>query len=267
MALKRVLGLLVLAIGGVIAGCGPPGPPPSAIDAPPASAADLLASIRARTHSFDTARLGFQLVWRDSLAGEEQSVGVGLSYAKPGRLRARGTAAAFFTAFELVVGSEWIWLDLPRDHVTIVGPRDDPAWARLPLGPDQLLEALFADPCSDGPCPPEMRLVTEADSFVVRSEAWSLWIDARTQLPGRAVHSGTEPYEMVWDEWAVRSGVPWPHRTEVRFPDRGVSVEVRLARVRVGPDLAADLFEFTPELDRDLLEPENAPWRWSWDAL
>lgn len=256
--MKRLLLSFVLAL----AGCGPPGPRPAEIDVRPRSGAALLASIRERTHPFETARLGFQLVWRDSSVGDDESIGVGLSYESPGRIRARGTAAAFFTAFELVVGRERIWLDLPRDELTVVGERDDPAWAQLPLGPDQLLEALFGDPCADGPCPPKLRLSAEDGAFVVHSSAWTLWVDDQTQLPMRASHEGADPYEVTWGEWAIRAGAAWPHRTEIRFRDRDVSVEVRLARIRVGLELPESLFEFAPEPDRHILTPEEAPWTW-----
>ena len=259
-AVTRALGIAALC---VLAGCGPPGPPPGTVDEVPETAHGLLASIRERTHPFTTARCGFQLVSRDLVTGEEDRVGLSLSYAAPDRLRARGTAAAFFTAFDLVVGSDRVWLDLPRDDVTFAGPRGDPAWADLPLNPTQLLIAFLADPAPLRSEAQDELLSVSGEHYRIEGGDWTLDVDRATQLPIRLHHSWPEPHELVWSEWAIRKGAARPHRTELTFPERDLVFELRLARFDAGLGLSDDLFQFAPEESRDLLQPVDAVDWWA----
>ena len=257
--LPRSLALLGL---GVLAGCGAPPPPATIVDRD-WSAEEVLSVVQSRTGGLETLRAGLELAWPDPDTGEPRSCGGSLSYARPDRLRVRGTTKAFFTVFDLVATKDLVWLDVPREKFVVFGRRDDPAWDELPLSPDALLIALLADPCARGPCDGGVALGTETEeSRSISGGGWELTVDRRTGLPTGYARTEDGALRISWKDWGVRKEMAWPSRIGIRAAERGEELEVRLGRLEPGHPIRDETFTMDPEEDREVLSPSDARDRW-----
>jgi hypothetical protein len=257
-------GAVALVAVGILGSCGAPPPPPASIAEREWTAAELLREVRGRTDSLETLRAGLELSWPDPDTGELKSCGASLSYARPNRLRIRGTSAAFFTVFDLVVGEERVWLDVPRENFVVFGSRADAAWEELPLSPQALLIALLADPCVDTPClEEELELAKDGgETRTIESSDWTMTLDHRTGLPLDFERTSDERLHISWADWGLRHGKAWPSRISIRVGEATESLQVRLGLLQPGRSLSEGTFRFEPDQDREVLTPAAARARW-----
>jgi len=219
--------------------------------------ADVLASVRARSESLSTLRGGLEIVWDDPGTGRPEGCSASLTYERPGRLRLSARTSGFFTVFDLVMGLQRVWLDIPREHVTVAGARSDPAWDRLPVAPVPLLVALLADPWAGGEVSPDARREQRGEDVFLVGPDWTLRVDPRSGLPAEYRRGEVS---IRWGEWALRKGIPWAYEIEMQTP--AGRLEARLGRLLIDRNLPERTFDFVPEPDRELLTPDEAKVRW-----
>lgn len=244
------------------AGCGAPPPPAPLVDRA-WTADELLRAVRGRTEGLSTLRAGLELAWPDPDTGESRSCGASLTWARPARLRVRGTTKAFFTVFDLVAAADRVWLDVPREDFVVFGARDDPAWGEMPLSPDALLIALLADPCFPDSCAGEVTLGDEdEETRTLLGRGWLLALDRRTGLPVFYERTERDRLRISWRDWGVRHGTAWPGRVGIRVGDETRELEVRLGRLQPDREIREETFRLEPEEDREVLTPSDALGRW-----
>jgi hypothetical protein len=260
--MRSVFARLGVSVLVALAGCGAPPPPPPLVERE-WTADELLRAVRGRTEDLSTLRAGLELVWPDPDTGESKSCGGNLSWARPTRLRVRGTTKAFFTVFDLVAAPDLVWLDVPREDFVVFGSRDDPAWDELPLSPDALLIALLADPCVPDTCLGEVELGEGTDEIrMLVGGGWTLALDRGTGLPVFYERSEGDRLRITWDEWRVRHGTAWPGRIWIRVGEETRELEVRLGRLQPDREIRETTFFLEPEDDREILTPSDALERW-----
>jgi hypothetical protein len=204
-----------------------------------------------------------EIVFTNTGSDKSESCRGSLSYVRPKKIRLRGTSASFFTVFELVAGSESVWLDIPREELLVFGARSDPSWNRLPLSPEILLIALLADPCPGESCLREpLRLEEDEDALILAGRDWSFGVSRETGLPLRYRGPPERPFEVVWRDWGLRSGIAWPHEIEIHPEGEGEIVRVRMGRILIGKKVSEKLFELEPKESREILSPQEARGRW-----
>ena len=254
-----------LALAVATAGCGgPPGPPPQLQPGAPGTASELVERIESRVDSLETLKLGLEITWRDLTTGKRESCAGSLTFQAPGNLRLKGTTKAFFTVFEMVANDRETWLAIPREEQVIFGPRHDPDWRRLPLSPDHLLLALLVHPCPGEDClesAPE--LTVDANRAVLTTEFWTLGTDSRTWLP--TDYSDETGLRVEWGDWAVRRGVPWPHRIQIQAPGQDDLLVVTLGQLRWNPEVSPEVFQYELDDDLEVLSPADGARRWGFD--
>jgi hypothetical protein len=249
---------VAIALAGVAGCAGSPGRRPAGIPRTADPLAAAVAAVRARSDSVFTVRAGLELTWDDPGTGRPESCSASLTFERPGNLRVLARSAAFFTVFELVAGGDRVWLDVPREGITVTGRRDDPAWDRLPVAPRPLLVALLADPWAGGPVDTTgVRAERAGGELRLVGEGWTVRIDAAT---GRPTAYESEGLTVAWAEWALRWDLPWSHDIGVRTEEG--RLRARLGRFQIDRFLQAGLFSFSPGEDRDLLTPTRAKRRW-----
>lgn len=252
----RTVALAGLAIA---SGCGRP-PAPGPWIEPPADrqalAAQRLATIRARTEAADRVQASLELTWEDPAAAEPSGCSAFLVFDRERGLRVLARSVAFVTVFELVADTARVWLDVPREEVTVTGRRDDPEWSGLPASPDGFLVALFADPWAGKAQVGAFRQPL-GDDDVLLGDGWTLELGA-DGLPARYEREGLA---ITWGEWALRHGVPWPHLAEIRAG--GGILRARLGRLILGRPGSPGQFDFEPPDSRELLPPREAAERWN----
>lgn len=250
---------MAIAAGAIttLGACAGAPPSPVEIGHPTRSLGDAVRAARARSDSIRTVRGGLEIVWEDPGTGEPEGCSASLTYERPGRLRLRARTAAFFTVFDLVMGPEQVWLDVPRERITVQGLPGDPSWDELPVAPGPLLVALLADPWAGGDVVPEPRLEREGEQATLVGPDWTLRMDPRTGLP--ATYRRGE-ISIRWGDWALRKGVPWPHDVQVRTS--AGRLRVHLGLLQIDRNLPESTFDFAPEPDREVLTPEEAKSRW-----
>jgi hypothetical protein len=197
-----------------------------------------------------------ELSWEDPVTGESEGCSAFLVFDRDRGLRVLARTVAFVTVFELVAGTERAWLDVPREGLTVHGPRDDPDWNRLPASPEALLVALFADPWAGAATIGPLRN-TSAESRTLAADGWTLRLDPATGLPASYEREGLL---IEWGEWALRRGVAWPHEAAIRT-DAGL-LRARLGRLLLDRPGSPGQFEFRPPEGRELLTPAEAQERW-----
>ena len=213
-------------------------------------------TIRARAVAADRLQASLELTWEDPALEEPQGCSAFLVFDREQGMRVLARSVAFVTVFELVAARDRVWLDVPRQGLTVTGPPDDPGWRRLPASPRAMLVALFADPWAGEEEPgPFRRAPGESDLLV--GDGWTLRLDPESGLPALYEEEGLT---IEWGDWVPRRGVPWPHLAEIRAA--GGTLRARLGRLITGRAGSPGQFEFTPEEGRDLLGPEEAAERW-----
>jgi hypothetical protein len=241
------------AIALFAAGCARP-PAPGAWIEPPGR--DPVAAVRARSLAADRVQASLELTWEDPVTGAVEGCSAFLVFDRGRGLRVLARTVAFVTVFELVADGEQAWLDVPREELTVHGPRDDPDWNRLPASPDAFLVALLADPWAGAPAPGPFRRAP-ADASALSGEGWTLRLDPATGLPASYERQGLR---IEWGEWAMRRGVPWPHEAAIRT-EAGV-LRARLGRLLLDRPGSPGQFDFRPGEGRELLTPAEAQERW-----
>jgi hypothetical protein len=235
------------------AGCArPPAPGPWAEPAPSTEA--TVDAIRARTLSAERLQASLELSWEDPESPEPQGCSAFLVFDRAEGMRVLARSVAFVTVFELVADPFQVWLDVPRERLTVTAARNDPDWSRLPASPEALLVALFADPWAGREEPGTCRW--EGDG-VLRGDGWVLHVDPVSALPSR-YEAGELAVE--WGEWAPRRGVLWPHRADIHAA--GGTLRVRLGRLITGRTGSPGQFVFEPPEDRERIGPAEAADRW-----
>lgn len=250
----RILSLALLA-SIAAGGCGRPPAPGDwreAGDRP----SDRIARLRIRTESAERVQASLELAWEDPSSDEASGCSAFLVYDRDEGLRVLARSVAFVTVFELVADRDRVWLDVPREGLTVTGARDDPDWSSLPASPDAFLIALLADPWAGREPPRPLGLSVESDSLVT-GDGWILRLDPASGLPASYEREGLR---IDWSDWALRRGVPWAHEAEIRTA--GGLLRARLGRLLVNRAGSPGHFAFEPPEDRILESPARALERW-----
>jgi hypothetical protein len=251
MARAGALAMLLAA-----AGCSR-APAPGEWTGPPPSSDGRIALIRARAAAAERLQASLELIWEDPATARPEGCSAFLVFDRNEGLRVLARSVAFVTVFELVADEERVWLDVPREELTVTGLRDDPAWHRLPASPEAFLIALLADPWAGGAAAGPVQ-AAPGESSVLRGPDWTLRLDPETGLPASYEKEGLR---IEWGDWAPRRGVPWAH--EVRIRTAGGLLSARLGRLILNRPGSPGQFEFRPPEGRERLSPAEAYDRWN----
>ena len=258
--MKRVV---LIAAAVALGGCAGsrPAPVPLVPDAPAVDLATYAGALDKRLAAIGPLRAGLEMRWDDPLFPEAEDCRGSLSYESPGRLRLRGITAAFFTVFDFVVDDDRVFLDVPREGVTVFGFRHDAAWASLPLSPHWVLVGLVAHPgpgrdCWDG----ATATAPDSATVILRGEFGELHLDRETGLPREL--RGPDGVRVEWSGWADRDGVAWPEVVRLVRPE-GRRWTATWGRVTLDRSIPPSRFAWDQDEMREILSPADASRRWN----